>query len=59
MEGCVDDISFAFLEVEEDFDGEDVLLGASIYLSSYYLANKQSFYVRSQGVEIFTLIEEN
>ena len=31
MERRVDDISFTFLEVEEDFDGEDVLLGASIY----------------------------
>ena len=58
MEGRVDDISFTFLEVEEDFDGEDVLLGASIYLSSYYLANKRSFYVRSQGLEISTLIGE-
>ena len=29
-----------------------------IYLLSYYLANKRSLYIRSQGLEIPTLIEE-
>jgi len=31
---------------------------SQIYLLSYYLANKQSLHVRSQGLEIPTLIGE-
>ena len=41
---------------EEDLGG--ALLAMSIYLLSYYLANKRSLHIRSQGLEISTLIGE-
>jgi len=36
----------------------EVTLLASEHLLSYYLANKRSFHIRSQGLKIFTLIGE-
>ena len=34
------------------------LIARTVHLLSYYLANKRSFHVRSQGLEILTLIGE-
>ena len=39
------------------FELEATLL-ASEHLLSYYLANKRSLHIRSQGLKIFTLIGE-
>ena len=36
-----------------------ILVTLGSHLLSYYLANKRSFYVLSQGLEILTLIEKN